>query len=181
MEWIHTNLIGPIKLSTPSKEYRYLLNIVEDHSRYIISIPLRPQRDAKDALIKVINEMKAATNLRLSQIQTNWGGEFRNQDLEIELGIVLKPTIPKHSKTNAIIKRANRTILTMSRTALIAAGLPKGLWDKVSDAIAYTKNRVPHKTIRGKTPIEIFLHKERPSEGTIKPLAIWAKGSMLRL
>jgi len=85
MEWIHTNLIRPIKLSTPSKEYRYLLNIVEDHSRYIITIPLRAQRDAKDALIKVINEMKAATNLRLSQIQTNWGGEFRNQDLEIEL------------------------------------------------------------------------------------------------
>jgi len=48
----------------------------------------------------------------------------------------------------------------MSRTALISAGLPKGLWDKASDAMAYTKNRVPHKTLQGKTPIEVFLQKD---------------------
>jgi len=114
MERIHADLIGPIKPSTPSKEYKYLLNIIEDYSRYIT----------------VINEMEAATNLRLSKIQADWGGEFRNQELEIELqqrGITLKPTIPKHSETNAIIERANRIILEMSRTALISAGLPKGL------------------------------------------------------
>jgi len=52
----------------------------------------------------------------------------------------------------------------MSRTALISAGLPKGLWDKVSDAMAYTKNRVPHKTLQGKTPIEVFLQKDPNKE-----------------
>jgi len=48
----------------------------------------------------------------------------------------------------------------MSRTALISAGLPKGLWDKASDAMAYTKNRVPHKTLQEKTTIEVFLQKD---------------------
>jgi len=48
----------------------------------------------------------------------------------------------------------------MSRTALISAGLPRGLWDKTSDAIAFTKNRAPHKTLQGKSPIEVFLQKD---------------------
>jgi len=167
MERIHADLIGPIKPSTPSKEYKYLLNIIEDHSRYITVIPLRAKKDAGNALIKVINEMEAATHLRLSKIQADWGGEFRNQELETELqqrGITLKPTIPRHSETNAIIERANRTILEMSRTALISAKLPKGLWDKASDAMAYTKNRVPYKTLQGKTPIEVFLQKDPVKE-----------------
>ena len=163
MERIYVHLIGPIKLLTPSKKYKYLLNIIEDHSRYITVIPLRAKKDAGNALIKVINEMEAATNLRLSKIQADWEGEFHNQELEIELQqreITLKLTIPKHSETNTIIERANWTILEMSHTALISTGLPKGLWDKASGAMAYTKNRVPHKTLQGKTPIEVFLQKD---------------------
>jgi len=162
MERIHADLIGPIKPSTPPKEYKYLLNIIEDHSRYIMTIPLQAKKDARNALIKAINEMEAATNLRLSKIQADWGGEFRNQELEIELqqrGITLNPTIPRHSETNAIIERANRTILEMSRTALISAGLPKGLWDKASDAIAYTKNRVPIRPSKEK-PLSKYFSKK---------------------
>jgi len=52
----------------------------------------------------------------------------------------------------------------MSRTGLIAAGLPKGLWDKASDSTAYTKNRLPHKALRGRTPIEIILAKDPVNE-----------------
>jgi len=71
MERIYADLIGPIKPSTPSKEYKYLLNIIEEHSRYITVIPLRTKKDTGNALIKVINEMEAATNLRLSKIQAD--------------------------------------------------------------------------------------------------------------
>jgi len=48
----------------------------------------------------------------------------------------------------------------MSRTGLIEAGLPKGLWDKASDSAAYTKNQLPHKALGGKIPIEIILAKD---------------------
>jgi len=78
IERIHADLIGLIKLLTPFKEYKYLLNIIEDYRRYITVIPLRAKKDAGNALIKVINEMAAATNLCLSKIQADWGGEFCN-------------------------------------------------------------------------------------------------------
>jgi len=54
----------------------------------------------------------------------------------------------------------------MCRTALLSTGLPKGLWDKASDAMAYNKNRVPYKTLSGKTPVEIFLKKDPVSKRT---------------
>jgi len=170
MERIHADLIRPIKPSTPSKEYKYLLNVIEDHSRYIITKPLRTKKDTRQAFINIINAMEAATNLRISQIQANWGGEFRNQDLEAELQqreITLKPTIPRHSETNAVIERANRTILEMSRTALFSSGPPKGLWDKASDAMAYTKNRVPHKCTMGKPPLRFSSKRTRSRKDQI--------------
>jgi len=78
MEWLHANLIGPIKPVTPSKEYKYLLNIIEDYSRYMMVIPLQTKIAASSALIKTINEMEAVTNLQLSKLQADQRGEFRN-------------------------------------------------------------------------------------------------------
>jgi len=45
----------------------------------------------------------------------------------------------------------------MSRTALIAAEMPKGYWDKASLLAVYVKNRLPHKLLpKGLTPVEIL-------------------------
>jgi len=101
-------------------------------------------------------------------IQADWGGEFRNKDLQTELrqrGIQLKETVRRHSETNAVAERANHTILTSSRTALfflgshyIAADMPKGYWDKASLWAAYTKNRLPHEALpKGMTPVELLI------------------------
>ena len=41
---------------------------------------------------------------------------------------------------------------------MIAAGL-KGLWGDAIQWAAYTKNRVPHRTLNGQSPIEILLNR----------------------
>jgi len=149
LERIHVDLIGPMDTSTPGKQHKYLMMIVEDYSRYMLTHAIPTKKDAGDALIVIINKLEKAVSsaherpIHLSQIQADWGGEFRNSKLITELnqrGITLKETVLRHSETNAIIERANRNILEMSRTGLIAAGLPKGLWDKASNSAAYTKN-----------------------------------------
>jgi len=48
----------------------------------------------------------------------------------------------------------------MSKTDLIAAGLPNRLWNKASDFAAYTKNRLLHKALGWKTIIEMILTKD---------------------
>jgi hypothetical protein len=64
-------------------------------------------------------------------------------------------TTPHHSETNAAIERAIRTITTIARTTLIASGLPKNLWADAMKFVSYTKNRIPHKALGGKSPLEI--------------------------
>ena len=66
----------------------------------------------------------------------------------------MKETIPDYSETNAIVERADRTIFTMNRTILAEARLPKGMWHYASAWSAYVKNRVPHKSLKGASPMK---------------------------
>jgi hypothetical protein len=59
----------------------------------------------------------------------------------------MKETAPRHSETNPVIERTNRTIVTMARTTLIASDLLKELWLEAAKHAAYTKNRMPHKNL----------------------------------
>ena len=101
----------------------------------MVTKPLRTKDETAKALITRINALEKAVVHKVSQIQADWGGEFRNKELGKELtqrGITLKETVPRHSETNAVVERANRTIMTMSRTAIISAELPKSLWNKAA-------------------------------------------------
>ena len=164
LEQLHADLVGPIKPTTPSTQYKYLLVVTDDFSRYMTAMPLKTKDEITNALIDIINVLEKATIHHVSQMQADWGGEFRNKELAKELkqrGIILKETVPRHSETNTIAERANRTIFTMNRTAIMAAGLPKSLWDKTSKWAIYTKNRMHHKSLpNSKTPIKVFLEKD---------------------
>jgi len=147
LERIHCNLVGPIKPPTPGKQHQYLLVVTNDYTRYMSAKPVRTKDETGNALIEIINILEKAAEYLVKMIQADWGGEFRNKDLQTELrqrGIQLKETVPRHSETNAVAERANRTIFTMSRTALIAAEIPKGYWDKASLWAVYVKDRLPH-------------------------------------
>ena len=72
----------------------------------------------------------------------------------------MKETIPHHSETNAAIERLNRTLETTARVALLHANLPTSMWGDAIQWAAYTKNRLPHKSLpAGKSPIEILFGK----------------------
>jgi hypothetical protein len=109
--------------------------------------------------MEVIKIAEAMTGEKLLFLQSDEGGEFRNSELLEEFkknGIVIKQTVPYHSQTNPVAERSNRTILTMIRTMLLAANLPKQLWSEAAKHAAYTKNRLPHKSLQGKAPMELW-------------------------
>lgn len=140
LERLHPDLVGPVKPITPSTQYTYLLVVTDDFNRYMTTTQLTNQDGTTDALISMMNAMEKATSPQVSQIQADWVGEFRNEELAMELkqhGIIIKKTVLRHSETNAIAERANRTIFTMRRTAIIAAqDLPKYLQVKASAGAA---------------------------------------------
>ena len=117
---------------------------MDDYTRYCTAILIRVKSDTKRALKEWIKMLKTQCSPhKVVQLQADWGAEFRNTELGSwckEKGIQLKETVPRHSETNAIIKRLNRTLQDMARTAMIAAAV-KGLWGDAIQWAAYTKNR----------------------------------------
>jgi len=91
LERIHVDLIGPMDTPTPGKQNKYLMMIVEDHSRYMLTHAIPTKGDAGDELIIIINKLEKVVSsaherpIHLSQIQADWGGEFRNSKLITEL------------------------------------------------------------------------------------------------
>ena len=74
----------------------------------------------------------------------------------------MKETILGHCETNAIAERANWTIITMAKTAIKGTDRDKAAnkWNEAASWATYTKNRVPHRTLLGRCPVEIMLEKE---------------------
>jgi len=57
LERIHVNLIGPMDTPTSGRQNKYLMMIIEDHSRYMLTHAIPSKKDAGDALIIIINKL----------------------------------------------------------------------------------------------------------------------------
>ena len=168
LERIHADLIGPFYKEWLGK--KYVLTAMDDYTRYCTAIPIKAKGDTKGALRAWIKMLETQCSPRkVIQLQADWGGEFRNTELSTwckKKGIQLKETVPRHSETNAIIERLNRTLQDMARTAMISSELRS--WGDAIQWAAYTKNRIPHKSVQ-KTPIEALLGKIENIRSNLRP------------
>jgi transposase InsO family protein len=139
LERVYADLLGPLKTEADGK--KYLLNVVDDYSRITFVKGLRRKDDAGIVMLGIIEQAERISAHKTTNFQVDNGGEFRNKILEQQLrskGICMKETVPRHSETNPVIERINRTIVTMARTALIASDLPKKLWLEAAKHASYT-------------------------------------------
>ena len=171
LERLHCDLIGPFKKEW--KGCKYVLTLLDDYTRFCSAIPIRSKADTTSRLKQFIEELERATDLRVVMVQADWGGEFRNDDLKAYIeqkGIKMKETVPYHSETNAAIERLNQTLETTARVALIHAGLPTSMWGDAIQWAAYTKNRLPHRSLPGKqSPIEVLFPTKYLDRSNLRP------------
>jgi len=66
-------------ISILEKQNKYFMMIVEDHSRYMLTHSIPTKKDARDALMVIINKLEKAVSsahertIHLSQIQADYG------------------------------------------------------------------------------------------------------------
>ena len=165
LERAHMDLIGSLK---PWLGKEYILTIMDDYSRYCGAIPIRTKGEASEKAQEWILALETRTSEKTAFIQADWGKEFnRLRTWGTKRGTLTKETIPYNSETHAIIERLNRTLQDMARTAMLLAGL-KGLWGDAIQWAAYTKNRVPHRALNNKSPIEILL-RQKVNRNNLRP------------
>ena len=158
---LHLDICGPFR--EPALDgSRYLLQIVDDYSRYVWS---RAMVDRKAATIlgfvKQFVTMAEAMHSghRVSSLRSDNGPELVEgvfSDWLKERGIQRELTATYTSHQNGVVERMNRTIVEMGRTMLAASCLPPSFWALAMDTAVYCRNRCPTTTLDGRTPYEAW-------------------------
>ncbi|KAD2392993.1 hypothetical protein E3N88_39970 [Mikania micrantha] len=102
-------------------------------------------------------------NTKLKNVQTDWGGEFRNlAPFFSSLGIIHRRSCPHTSEQNGIVERRHRHVVETGLALLAHSNTPSRFWNFAFDTAVYLINRMPSKTLSNKSPFE-HLFKRPPN------------------
>ncbi|GJS47083.1 retrovirus-related pol polyprotein from transposon TNT 1-94, partial [Tanacetum coccineum] len=128
---LHMDLFGPIKPQTISHN-QYTIVIVDEYSRYTWVFCLKKKSDAADCIMSFIRKMENLNEVRVKELRSDNGTEFRNHKLE-----------------KLCDEKAARTMLN-------SAKLPKQFWGEAVNTACYTQNRSIIVKRHGKTAYDVF-------------------------
>ncbi|GJR08159.1 retrovirus-related pol polyprotein from transposon TNT 1-94 [Tanacetum coccineum] len=128
---LYMDLFGPIKPQTISHN-KYTLVIVDEYSRYTWVFYLKKKSDATDCIISFIIKMENLNEVRVKELRSDNGTEFKNHKLE-----------------EFCDEKATRTMLN-------SAKLPKQLLGEAVNTACYTQNRSIIVKRHGKTAYDVF-------------------------
>ncbi|GJS53349.1 retrovirus-related pol polyprotein from transposon TNT 1-94 [Tanacetum coccineum] len=155
---LHMDLFGPISPMSINHE-KYTLVIVDEYSRYTWVYFLRKKSQAPEMIMSFIRMVENQNDVKVKQIRTDNGTEFRNHELESfcdEKGISQNFSSPYTPEQNGVAERKNRTLIEAARTMLNGSVLSKHFWTDAVRIACYTQNRSIIVKRHDKTSYEIF-------------------------
>ncbi|CAM8951647.1 unnamed protein product [Rhodiola kirilowii] len=169
LDMIHMDLCGPVNMVSRGG-HRYILVKVDDYSRYTWTIFLFSKAQTYCEFEAWLKLMENKLDRKLTSIRTDNRTEFRNvQFLSLcrDKGIDHNFSAPRTPQQNGVVERKNRTLEDMSRTMLIASGVPRGFWAEAVHAACHILNRASLQAMIGKTPYEL-LRGRKPNISHLK-------------
>src|SRR5271169_498060 len=170
LELVHSDTCGSFSPSDTSKIH--FITFVDDYTRYTWAYGIE---NKKAATVKAVFDLWKADaekqcGKELKALRTDGGGEYEKElDRYLKaMGIHHQVTAPYTPESNGIAERINRTLLEMMRSMLYQANLPNRFWTYALDTAVYLKNRLPHASIRHRTPFEMF-HSKLPRYEQLRP------------
>ena len=163
LERVFIDLCGP--MSIPSRSGRlYSMNIIDDYSSFVWSLPLRSKDEAAPILKHWLTALEVQTPHRLRSFVTD-NGELASsqiQDWCSQKGILHLFTAPYTSAHNGRAERLHRTLLDKARAMISACKAPTNMWDEFCATAAYLTNLTGTTANNGKTPSELW-YGSKPS------------------
>jgi transposase InsO family protein len=152
------DLFGPIAYVSIGGN-KYGLVIVDDFSRYTWVYFLQDKSEAQRVIKKFIRRAQNEFELKIKNIRSDNGSEFRNLNVEEYLdeeGIKHELSAPYTPQQNGIVERKNRTLIEMARTMLDEYKTPDSFWAEAINTACHAVNRLYLQKYLGKTPYEIL-------------------------
>ncbi|GJT37777.1 retrovirus-related pol polyprotein from transposon TNT 1-94 [Tanacetum coccineum] len=148
---------------TPTVSYSDDLDYFKDFEKEFPAIVYNDAQTSKlDFLTEPTDGCRNQNDVKVKQIRTDNGTEFRNSELKSfcdEKGISQNFSSPYTPEQNGVAKRNNITLIKDAKTMLNGLVLCKHLWTEAVRIACYTQNRSIIVKRHDKTPYEIF--KER--------------------
>lgn len=157
LELIHTDLCGPMKISS-IKSSRYILTFVDDFSKRITVYCI----ENKSVVFETFKAFKARAETQIGKkikiLRSDNGTEYCNHAMADFLrlnGIEHQTTVPYSPQQNGVAERFNRTLVEKARCMLFDASLDSKFWAEAVVTAAYIINRLPTKNTL-QSPEEIW-------------------------
>jgi transposase InsO family protein len=152
------NLFGPITYISIGGN-KYGLVIVDDFSHFTWVLFLQDKSEAQGIIKKFIRRAQNEYELKIKNIRSDNGLEFRNTNVEEfldEEGIKHEFSAPYTPQQNGIVERKNRTLIEAARTMLDESKTPDIFWAKAINTACHAINRLYLHKYLGKTPYKII-------------------------
>ena len=163
LERVYVDLCG--SMPVPSKSgHVYSMNVIDDYSVYIWSLPLKLKSDAASVLRGWHRAVENQSGHKLKILVTD-NGELISKTMEdwcMSFGIDHQCTALYTLAHNGRAERLHRTILGRACAMRLACNAPASLWDEFCATAAYLANFTGSSAIDGKTPHELWF-KRLPS------------------
>jgi len=151
------------------------MNVIDDFSSYVWTIPLKSKGDAAPSLQNWHRSVENQSGHRLKILVTDNGELVSNSMANwcAEFGIDHRRTAPYTSAQNGRAERLHRTILDKARAMLISCKAPSNLWDEFCATSAYLTNLTPSSSLQGHTPFELW-YGRKPSLSHLREIGCHA-------
>jgi transposase InsO family protein len=157
---VYVDLCGPMAVTSRSGNL-YSMNVIDDFSGYVWTIPLRSKAEAFSAIRTWHKAVTVQTGEILRILVTDNGELVSNATrdwCQIE-GIDHQLTAPHTSAQNGRAERLHRTILGKARAMRLACNAPGFLWDEFCATAAYLTNLTAATANKGRTPYELWFDR----------------------
>ena len=164
-EKISSDLCGPMPVEATGRE-RYVCLFMDEKSRVTFAQFLRQKSQTEGKVKDLVAFLETHKGKTPKFFHTDGGGEYKSIPLKnflLSKGIVHTMTAPHQPNQNSIVERKNRAVEEAANSSLYEAGLPKRFWKQAVGNCIYVQNRVPHKSLDMKCPLDVW-------EGKVKPL-----------
>ena len=131
------------------------MTIIDDYSRKIWLYVLKEKSEAFGKFRDWCKMMENERGSVLKCLRTDNGLEFLSKEFELfcqERGIKRHRIVPMNPQQNGVAERANRTIMEIVRSMLLASGMEKRFWAEAAATAVKLINMCPSSSIDGDTP-----------------------------
>nr|KAJ0217759.1 hypothetical protein LSAT_V11C300154580 [Lactuca sativa] len=152
------DLFGPIPVRSLGGN-KYTLVVVDEFTRFTWVVFLKKKSHAAQEIVSLIRKNKTLTGLKVKQLRSDHGTEFRNSTLEEfcdHKGIGQNFSAPRTPQQNGVAERRSRTLIEAGRTLMIHVGLPMSFWAEAVNTACFTQNRSLIHRSHKKTPYEML-------------------------